>query len=112
MVDEDARADPRRRMDVHLEQLGSAALQVEGQGLAPLGPQPVSEPVGLQRLEPLEEQEGLQVALAGRVALEHRAHVRLGAIDDAGVGLMGLLADLPQADLGDDIVAELARDLE
>ena len=38
-------------MDVDLEQLADPALQVEGQRLAPLVPQPVRDAVRLQRLE-------------------------------------------------------------
>ena len=71
----------RRRMDVDLEQLRHAALQVEGQRLAALAPQPVRHAVGLQGQEALEEQERLHVALAGRVALEHRLQVGLGRGD-------------------------------
>src|SRR5579863_3839233 len=63
VVDEDAFADYRRRMDVHLEKLGDAALQVEGHGLARAGPQRMGDAVRLQRQEALEEEERLHVAL-------------------------------------------------
>jgi hypothetical protein len=57
-------------VDVHLEQLAHAALEVECQGFAALVPQPVRDAVRLQRLETLVVEEGLQIALAGGVALE------------------------------------------
>ena len=65
----------------------------------------------LQRLEALEEQEGLEIALAGGIALEHRAQVRLGRDDQCRVGLIGLLAHLAHAHGPQLLVAELAGQL-
>ena len=51
MVEEDAPPDPRRRMDVGLEHLGRAALEVEREILPVVAPQPMGEPVGLDGVE-------------------------------------------------------------
>ena len=63
-------------MDVDAEHLRGPHLDEVGHVLAPLLPEPVADPVALQRLEPLEEQERLQIAVAGRIALEDRQDVR------------------------------------
>ena len=75
VVDHDPVAHPRSRMDVDPEDLGRAHLDEIGHVLAALLPEPVADPVALQRLEALEEQQRLQIAMAGRIALEHREDV-------------------------------------
>ncbi len=111
VVEEDPLPDHRRGVDVDLEEFGDPALQIEGHGLAALGPQPVADPVRLQRQEALEEQERLDVALAGRIALEHGLQVGLGGGDDGGIGLIGFLGHLAQAHGPQLLVAEFAREL-
>ncbi len=111
VVEEHPAAQLRRRVDVHLEQLRAAALQVEGERLAPVAPQEMGDAVGLDGEVALEEQERLQIALAGRVALEHRAEVGLGRGDDVRVGRIGVVADLAQAHGPELLVPQLAREL-
>ena len=55
-------------MDVGLEHLGGAALQIEGEITLAVAPQPMGQPVRLDGVEALEIQERLDEALAGRVA--------------------------------------------
>jgi hypothetical protein len=52
VVEHDAAADGRRRVDVHAEGDGNLILQVDSQRLPPLLPQPVTDTVSLQRMEP------------------------------------------------------------
>jgi hypothetical protein len=85
------------------------ALQVEGQGLAALAPQPVDDAVGLQGQEALEEQERLDIALAGRIALEHRHQVGLGGGDQAGSSAKASSANSRDRHGPQLLVAELAR---
>ena len=59
MVEEDAAADPGGRMDVGLEHLGGAALQVEREVLPAVLPQPMRQPVRLDGMEALEVQHRL-----------------------------------------------------
>ena len=76
MVDHDAVAHLSAGMDVDAEHLGRPHLDEVGHVLAPPLPEPVADAVALKRLEPLEEQQRLQVAVAGRIALEDREDVR------------------------------------
>ncbi|MCY1553471.1 hypothetical protein D9M68_899570 [compost metagenome] len=85
---------------------------MEGQGVAVLLPQPVGHAPGLQGLEPLEVQEGLQQRADRRIALLHRLQVRLGGGDDAGIGGEGRQGDLAHRHGPQFGVAQLARDLE
>ena len=93
MVEQDAAADRRRRMDVHAEADADLALEEQGQRVAPLPPQPVRHPVRLQGMETLEEKKRRGEVLAGRIAavggddVAHRAVenvrvVRHGVVDD------------------------------
>lgn len=54
VVEHDAAADGRRRVDVHAEGNGNLILQVDSQRLPPLLPQPVTDTVSLQRMEPFQ----------------------------------------------------------
>ena len=75
VVDHDPVAHPGAGMDVDPEHLRGPHLDEIGHVLAPPRPEPVADAVALQRLEPLEEQQRLQIAVAGRVALEDRQDV-------------------------------------
>src|SRR5690242_21520411 len=59
MVEEDAAADARRRIDVGLEHRRGAALQVIGKVLAALLVEPVREAMGLQGVKTLEVEQGV-----------------------------------------------------
>ena len=112
VVEEQARPQLRRWMDVDLEQFGDAALEMEGQGLAALGPEPVRHPPGLQCLESLEIEERLQQRLDRRIALGHGLQIGLGGGDNGRVGGEGVAADLAHAHRSQFAVAQLAPDLE
>ncbi len=64
----------------------------------------MGDPVGLHRLESLEEQHRLQEAVAGRIAVEHRHHVGPRRLADLRRIDMRLVGDLAQ-----DLLAHLAR---
>jgi hypothetical protein len=75
MVDHDPLPDPCPGMDVDPEDLRGAHLEIVRHVLALVHPEPARDPMALQRLEALEEQDRLQVAVAGRVALVDRQDV-------------------------------------
>ena len=86
VVEEDAAAHRHRRIDVGLEDLRRAALQVEREVAPPRVPQPVRQAVGLDGVEALEVEQRLDVALAGRIAVVDRGDV---ATDDLAEFLIG-----------------------
>ena len=60
VVEEDAASDPGGGVDVGLEHLGGAALEVEGEVLPPPVPEPMGEPVRLDRVEALEVEDAVR----------------------------------------------------
>ena len=74
-------------MDVDPEDLRGPHLDEVGHVAAPLLPEPAADPIALQRLEALEEQERLQIAVAGRVAVVDREDVRPRGDPELGVVL-------------------------
>lgn len=76
MIEEDAFAENRCRVDVGLVYVGGPALQIEREVGAALGPEPMREPVRLYRVKPLEIQKWFDQPFACRVAVEHRHDVR------------------------------------
>ena len=84
---------------------------MEGQGRPILGPQPVGDPVGLQRLKALEEQKGLQIAPARCVALDHGPQVGLDLGQQRRIRGIGLVGHFAHAHGAHFLVAELARHL-
>jgi hypothetical protein len=73
MVDHDATAKACRRVDVDAEDQRRPALEKLRQGTAVLSQERVSVTVGLNGVEALEEQQGFQRRLAGRVAFADAA---------------------------------------
>ncbi len=69
MVDEDALADARGRVNIGLENGRRAALQIKREILPSLVPKPVRQPVGLDRMEALEIEHRHQEPVARRVAV-------------------------------------------
>ena len=84
VVEEDAAADARRRMDVGLEHRRGTALQVVGEVLAALAPQPVRQPVRLDGVEALEIEHRLDEAVGRRIAVEGRDDVGAECHADRG----------------------------
>ena len=101
VIQQDALADARRRVNLDREDLRNAVLYRPGERGPPLPPQPVADAVALQRLEPFEEEQRNRVARRRRVALAHGLEVGRRRGGDLGVGGEGL-AD----DFGDGIPAE------
>ena len=114
VVDHDAAAEPGGGMDVDAEQFGNAALEKQRHALALLGPQPVGDAIAFERMDPLEEQERLDMGMAGGIALEHGREVGAHRLADGGIGVDRLLEDLAgehrvqifAADLLGEVVAE------
>ncbi|MND72560.1 hypothetical protein D3C80_641140 [compost metagenome] len=69
MIKENALADPRRRVDVRLEDAGRTALQIEREITAPTCIKPMGQAMRLDRMEPLEIEHRLQEAQACRIAI-------------------------------------------
>ena len=94
VIEEDAAADLGRRMDVALEHRRRAALQVIGEILAALVPEPVRQPMRLDGVEALVVEHRLDEAVGGRIAVERRddvgaerlAELRL-VLQRVGIGL-------------------------
>ena len=67
--------------------------------------------LGLQGQEPLEEQERLNIALAGGVTLEHGAQVRLGHLHQTRIAAIGLDRQLTQTHRPQFLIAKFPRQL-
>jgi hypothetical protein len=75
MIEEYALPDADVRIDVGLEHRRGTALQVVGEVLAALAPQPVRQPMGLDRMEALEVEHRLEEAVGGGIAIDRRHDV-------------------------------------
>src|SRR5581483_6082383 len=75
MVEENAAADLRRRIDVALEDRGRAALQVKRKILAALAIEPVREAMRLDGVKALIVEHGLDEAAGSRIAVDGRDDV-------------------------------------
>ena len=67
--------------------------------------------MALQGEKTLEVQHRLHVALAGGITLECGAQVSFRLVDNARIGCIGFVGDLPQAHRPQLLVTELARQL-
>ncbi len=103
MVDHDPLADPGIGMDVDAEGLADPHLDEVGH-VAPAGaPQPVPDAIGLHGLIALEEQDGLEIAVAGRIAFVDGHQVGPGRGTKVGLVGIGLVGDFAE-----DLLAHLA----
>jgi hypothetical protein len=75
VVEQHARPDGRRRVDVHVKHLRHPALHQKRQRLPVVLPQPVRHPVRLARQKPLEIQQTVTIARARRVLRPHRPQI-------------------------------------
>ena len=106
MIEEDAMAEFGAGMNVGLEHLGRAALQIQGEITLPMVPQPVVQTVRLDRVEALEIQERLNQPIAGRVAFQHGGDVGFRRFHDAAV-IRGRFAErLHDQRQGNDVVLQ------
>lgn len=94
MVQEDAAADPGGGVDIRLEGLRGAALQVKGEILTPLAPEPMGQPVRLDRMEALEVEQGLEGTRHDGVAIQHGIDVGPEGVANGRIMLHGLMEDL------------------
>ena len=84
VIEENAAADLRRRMDVALEHRRRAALQVEREIAAALAPQPMRQPMGLDGVEALVVEHRLDQAIGRRIAVGGRHEVGAEGFADRG----------------------------
>ena len=94
MVEEDAAADTRGRIDVGLEHRGRTALQIGGEVLAALLEQPVRETMGLQRMKALEVEQGIDEAGGGGIAVIDGDEVGAEGVADVGIVAQRLVIGL------------------
>lgn len=104
MVDHDAAPDPGGWVDIDAEGFRHAHLHEIGQVLPSVRPEPVAHAIGLNRLIALEEEDRLQEAMAGGVALVDGDHVGPRHLPELRIRRIGLVRDLAQ-----DLLAHLAR---
>src|SRR5262245_51738079 len=75
MVKEDALSDAGSRVDIRLEYAGRAALQVKRKIPPTAIEQPMREAMRLQRMKPLEIQDGFHEAQASGIAVINRLDI-------------------------------------
>src|SRR3984885_16011210 len=85
MVEEDATADDRCRIDVGLEHCRGTALEVIGKILAAPLEQPMRQAMGLQGMETLEIEQGVDEARGRGVAVVYRDQVGAEGIAEIGI---------------------------
>jgi hypothetical protein len=66
VIEKDAFAELRRWVDAGVEDFGGAALKVESRIFLSVPPQPMREPVSLDRREAFKKEARLQNSIAGR----------------------------------------------
>ena len=85
MIKEDAAPEARRRMDVGLENLRAAALQVEREVDAAPTPQPMRQPMAFDRVKSLEIEERLDQTATSRIALDNGGEIGAKVLDNRGL---------------------------
>jgi len=85
MVEHDALADHRGRVDVDLQEARGQALQIQGKVLAAGLPQRVRDAIGLERMKALEIEQGLDQAARGRVAFDRGHEVGAERLAERGI---------------------------
>lgn len=91
MIEKGTRADLSGGMNIDLQLLGDLTLQVIGQGNAALVPQLVGDAIGLQGMEALEVQEGVNEPGTGGISLHDGEQVMadtLTKVDIIGDGVL------------------------
>ena len=91
MVEHQAFADPRGRMDIDREDARALALEIESEILPPFDPQRMGKAVRDERMEALEVEQRLDIAMARRVAIVDGREVRAEAVPDLGAGAQDIL---------------------
>mmetsp|Transcript_21570 Transcript_21570/g.49031 ORF Transcript_21570/g.49031 Transcript_21570/m.49031 type:complete len:361 (+) Transcript_21570:327-1409(+) len=90
VVQHEAAAQVGAGVDVDLEGLGGAALEVVREDLASVVPEVVGHPIGLEGVESLEIEKDVGETGAGGIPVPHRAHVQPQAPPKIGGGLQRL----------------------
>lgn len=91
VVEHHGRADLRGRMDVDAQQTGTCVRQQQRRALTPGAPVMVRDPIRLERMKALGEEEYGAQAIRGGIALHGRPHVRHREAAQFGVIPIGLL---------------------
>ena len=110
VIEEDARPDPGAGVNVGLEHFRGPALQIQREIALAVGPEPVTEPVGLNRVKPLIIEQGLQCSVGGGVAGQHGLDIRAHRVRDRGIRSGGLAEGLDDSGDGENVVMETRRD--
>ena len=112
VIEHDAAPQPRRRMDVDTEKLRDAALKKQRHPFAVLVPEPVRDAKRFQRLKALVVEKGLQIGVAGRVALEHSRKIGAHSRSDGHIARQRLFEGFAGQQRGDIVIAELLGEVE
>ena len=108
VVEENATADARGGMDVHREDFGAEALEVEGQLGADGMPKVVGEPVAGERVKAFEIKDGGEEVAAGGVAFLDGEDVGADLAADGGIGAKGFDKKVVKLREEQGVVRELA----
>ncbi len=99
VIDHDAFANARGWVDIHAKNLGNAHLYKIRQVFTALFPKPIGNAVGLNRLKPLEEHNGLQQAMARRIALINGHQIRARRLNNCTIVRKGFIREITQNNL-------------
>ena len=96
VIDHHALSNARTRMNIDPEGLRCPHLNEVGHVRPTPPPQPVRQSITLEGLEPFEEEQRLQIAVAGRVTLIDGNDISAGRYKDLGIILIGLIRQLTE----------------
>src|SRR5581483_11266467 len=110
MVEENAAADARRRIDVALENARGAALQIKREVLAAFAMQPVRQAMRLDGVEALVVEHGFDEAVGGWIAIDRRDDIGAERLADRRLVLDGIAISLADEVAGNVGIAEALAD--
>ena len=86
VVDHDAAAKSCRRMNVHCKKIRDAILNEQSHQAPSVGPQKMRNPIGFERVEALEEEKCLRIAVAGGITLINRREIGADCLSHLTIG--------------------------
>src|SRR5215469_6221388 len=111
MVHHDPAADPCRGMNVDGEELRNPALQKITECRPSAFPEPVRDPMTLQRMKTFKEQKCLDVAVTRGIALENGRKVRADRFTDIAVSLECLVEKFARLHCAQFFAADFPREV-
>ena len=96
MINHHTTPDPSSRMDINAEHFRGAHLNEISHVPSPLPPKPMGNPIGLQRLKPFEEKDGLQEAMACRITIIDRNKIGTRSGPNVRLRTVSLIRNLAQ----------------